>query len=229
MIENNQVLRVLHVSTGAAATATPPGSYSVTRKELRSWSVPFQVWLPYASYFVGGIAFHGTPRCRRSRRRTGACGCVLRREGALRLPLGGHARARAVALMRRRALVAAGPRAAAALGAGAATASAAPATGTPGTLTVALNLPSDGFQVGAVQGRTVVAARGFEIDLTQALQAKLGLSSLAMLQEPVLHQAPGPGPKPWDMAVAQATITRRAGGERRTSASPTSPPTRASC
>ena len=61
VIENNQVLRVLHVSTGAAATATPPGSYSVTRKELRSWSVPFQVWLPYASYFVGGVAFHEYP------------------------------------------------------------------------------------------------------------------------------------------------------------------------
>jgi lipoprotein-anchoring transpeptidase ErfK/SrfK len=55
------VLRVLHVSSGAAATPTPPGSYAVTRKEVRSWSVPFQVWLPYASYFVGGIAFHEYP------------------------------------------------------------------------------------------------------------------------------------------------------------------------
>ena len=27
----------------------------------RSWSVPFQVWLPYAAYFVGGIAFHEYP------------------------------------------------------------------------------------------------------------------------------------------------------------------------
>ena len=35
--------------------------YAVTRKEVRSWSVPFQVWLPYASYFVGGIAFHEYP------------------------------------------------------------------------------------------------------------------------------------------------------------------------
>ncbi len=26
-----------------------------------SWSVPFQVWLPWASYFVGGIAFHEYP------------------------------------------------------------------------------------------------------------------------------------------------------------------------
>ena len=60
-IENNAVVRVLHVSSGAAATPTPPGSYAVTRKEARSWSVPFQVWLPYAAYFVGGIAFHEYP------------------------------------------------------------------------------------------------------------------------------------------------------------------------
>jgi lipoprotein-anchoring transpeptidase ErfK/SrfK len=61
VIQDDHVLRVLHVSSGAAATPTPPGSYAVTRKEVRSWSVPFQVWLPYASYFVGGIAFHEYP------------------------------------------------------------------------------------------------------------------------------------------------------------------------
>lgn len=60
-IENNAVVRVIHVSTGAAGTATPPGSFAVTRKEARSWSVPFQVWLPWAVYFVGGIAFHEYP------------------------------------------------------------------------------------------------------------------------------------------------------------------------
>jgi peptidoglycan hydrolase-like protein with peptidoglycan-binding domain len=60
-IENNAVVRAIHVSSGAAATPTPPGSYAVTRKEARSWSVPFQVWLPYAAYFVGGIAFHEYP------------------------------------------------------------------------------------------------------------------------------------------------------------------------
>ena len=60
-IENNAVVRVIHISSGAAATPTPPGSYAVTRKEARSWSVPFQVWLPYAAYFVGGIAFHEYP------------------------------------------------------------------------------------------------------------------------------------------------------------------------
>ena len=60
-IENGAVVRALHVSTGAAATATPPGSFAVYSKQERSWSVPFHVWLPWASYFVGGIAFHEYP------------------------------------------------------------------------------------------------------------------------------------------------------------------------
>jgi hypothetical protein len=55
---NGKVVRTISVSTGAAETPTPPGSYSVGRKEDRSWSVPFSVWLPWASYFVGGVAFH---------------------------------------------------------------------------------------------------------------------------------------------------------------------------
>jgi Sporulation and spore germination/L,D-transpeptidase catalytic domain/Putative peptidoglycan binding domain len=60
-IENNHVVRAIHVSTGAPGYGTPAGSYSVFRKEVRSWSVPFKVWLPWASYFVGGIAFHEYP------------------------------------------------------------------------------------------------------------------------------------------------------------------------
>jgi lipoprotein-anchoring transpeptidase ErfK/SrfK len=58
VIEGGKVVRTITVSSGAAATPTPTGSYSVFRKEERSWSVPFSVWLPWASYFVGGIAFH---------------------------------------------------------------------------------------------------------------------------------------------------------------------------
>ena len=58
VIDGGRVVRTITVSSGAAGTPTPPGSYSVFRKEQRSWSVPFSVWLPWASYFVGGIAFH---------------------------------------------------------------------------------------------------------------------------------------------------------------------------
>jgi lipoprotein-anchoring transpeptidase ErfK/SrfK len=31
------------------------------RKEVKSRSYPFQVWLPWASYFFGGVAFHEYP------------------------------------------------------------------------------------------------------------------------------------------------------------------------
>jgi hypothetical protein len=59
-IADNRVLRVFHVSTGAGG-ATPRGSFRVYRKERMSWSVPFSTWMPWASYFTGGIAFHAYP------------------------------------------------------------------------------------------------------------------------------------------------------------------------
>jgi hypothetical protein len=57
MLEGNEIVRAVHTSTGAGG-ATPSGTFRVYRKELYSWSVPFQVWMPYAAYFVGGIATH---------------------------------------------------------------------------------------------------------------------------------------------------------------------------
>jgi hypothetical protein len=57
LIEGNEIRRAVHTSTGAYG-ATPTGTYRVYRKELMSWSVPFSTWMPYASYFVGGIAMH---------------------------------------------------------------------------------------------------------------------------------------------------------------------------
>ncbi|MCW3014958.1 MAG: hypothetical protein JWO02_2050 [Solirubrobacterales bacterium] len=57
-IVGGKVVRAIHVSAGGPGTETPAGTYTVFRKELRSWSVPFSTWLPYASYFNNGIAFH---------------------------------------------------------------------------------------------------------------------------------------------------------------------------
>ena len=59
-IENKKVRRVVHVSTGAGGR-TPAGTFSVFRKERMSWSNPFSVWLPWASYFHAGYAFHQYP------------------------------------------------------------------------------------------------------------------------------------------------------------------------
>lgn len=61
LIDGSSVVQAVHSSSGAPGYETPSGDYSVFRKEENSWSVPYQVWLPWASYFNGGIAFHEYP------------------------------------------------------------------------------------------------------------------------------------------------------------------------
>jgi hypothetical protein len=57
LIDGNEVERAVHTSTGSFGR-TPAGTFHVYRKELLSYSIPFHVWMPFASYFVGGIAMH---------------------------------------------------------------------------------------------------------------------------------------------------------------------------
>ena len=57
-IDDNKVVRVLPVSTGAPSTPTPPGEFKVYAKIAKWWSVPFREWLLWAVPFNGGIAFH---------------------------------------------------------------------------------------------------------------------------------------------------------------------------
>lgn len=59
--KNGRLKQVISISSGAPGYDTPKGTYSVYRKERMSWSVPYQVWMPWASYFVGGIALHESP------------------------------------------------------------------------------------------------------------------------------------------------------------------------
>ena len=59
-----------------------------------------------------------------------------------------------------------------------------PPTLQPGRLTVGLNMPSPGFQVGSVRGHGVVFARGFEIDLANALAARLGSRASSSTRSP---------------------------------------------
>ena len=61
LVKNGRTRRAIHSSAGAPGTDTPTGRFQVFRKELRSWSVPFSTWLPYAAYFNNGIAFHEYP------------------------------------------------------------------------------------------------------------------------------------------------------------------------
>jgi peptidoglycan hydrolase-like protein with peptidoglycan-binding domain len=60
IIHGDHVIRTLPISSGAGG-GTPPGTYTVYSKAPMSWSKQFEVWLPWASYFNRGIAFHGYP------------------------------------------------------------------------------------------------------------------------------------------------------------------------
>jgi ABC-type amino acid transport substrate-binding protein len=94
----------------------------------------------------------------------------------------------------------------AALALGASASAAAPPTVTPGQLTVGVSLPSEGFEVGVAKGDQVTYAQGFDIDLAGALAQRLGLPRVAFVQSQFgrLFSA---GSKPWDVAIAQITIT----------------------
>ena len=58
LIADGKVVRAIHTSTGKPGFGTPAGQYKIYRRSARDWSYPFQVWLPSASYFTGGYAFH---------------------------------------------------------------------------------------------------------------------------------------------------------------------------
>jgi polar amino acid transport system substrate-binding protein len=103
--------------------------------------------------------------------------------------------------------------AALALGASA-SAAAPPATVTPGQLTVGVSLPSEGFEVGVAKGDQVTYAQGFDIDLARALAKRLGLPRVGFVQSQ-FGRLFSSGVKPWDIAIAQITITAQ---RRRTAA-----------
>jgi ABC-type amino acid transport substrate-binding protein len=79
-------------------------------------------------------------------------------------------------------------------------------TVTPGQLTVGVSLPSEGFEVGVAKGDQVIYAQGFDIDLARALAKQLGLPQVAFIQSQ-FGRLFSSGTKPWDVAIAQITIT----------------------
>jgi polar amino acid transport system substrate-binding protein len=93
----------------------------------------------------------------------------------------------------------------------AAAAAATPTTTTPGRLTVGVNLPSEGFQVGIVRGADVLLAQGLEIDMARTLASRLGLDRAVFVQSR-FDRLFSPGAKPWDVAIAQITTTPRRKG-----------------
>ncbi|MEJ7786634.1 MAG: L,D-transpeptidase family protein [Solirubrobacteraceae bacterium] len=60
VVRDGEVRRIYAATTGMAGYRTPTGSYRISRKEPRSWSGEYDVWLPWASYFdsARGLAIH---------------------------------------------------------------------------------------------------------------------------------------------------------------------------
>ena len=59
VVGHGRTVRAVHISSGKPGYDTPRGHYRVYRRELKSWSHAYQVWMPYALYFTGGYAIHG--------------------------------------------------------------------------------------------------------------------------------------------------------------------------
>jgi len=92
------------------------------------------------------------------------------------------------------------------VGVSAALAATPPETQSPGRLTVGVSLPSEGFQVGVVKGSEVLYAQGLEIDLARALAARMSLQGATFVQSR-FDRLFSAGQKPWDVAIAEITIT----------------------
>jgi polar amino acid transport system substrate-binding protein len=93
----------------------------------------------------------------------------------------------------------------AALGAQAHAGTAALPTLAPGTLTVAVDIPTPGLAEGSARGDAITDKRGFEVDLAEALARRLGLR-LRLVDVPFARTFTA-GPKPFDVALEHVTIT----------------------
>ena len=61
VVDGGRLRYAISISSGAPGHETPPGTFAVYRKEEMSWSVPYETWMPWASYFTGGVALHESP------------------------------------------------------------------------------------------------------------------------------------------------------------------------
>ena len=75
-----------------------------------------------------------------------------------------------------------------------------------GVLVVGLAPPAINFQVGTVRGTKVLNAKGYEIDLANAIAKNLGIPKVEWLNVPWTGLFK-PGPKDFDITLQEATIT----------------------
>ena len=57
-VNNGALVRAVHCSTGKPGFTTPAGQFSVYFKSIRHWSEQYSCWMPYASFFHGGVGLH---------------------------------------------------------------------------------------------------------------------------------------------------------------------------
>jgi photosystem II stability/assembly factor-like uncharacterized protein/lipoprotein-anchoring transpeptidase ErfK/SrfK len=60
-VNSGSLVRVVHCSTGRPGLATPAGRFAVYMKSTNWYSTEYHSWMPFASFFTGGDAFHGYP------------------------------------------------------------------------------------------------------------------------------------------------------------------------
>ena len=96
----------------------------------------------------------------------------------------------------------------AALAAAASARPSAPPTKQPGTLIVGFDLPAGDFIKGTAAGSTIRNPRGFEVDLVNAIAKKIGIQKVQWLRATFTGLF-RPGPKPFDVAFEQITITQQ--------------------
>jgi polar amino acid transport system substrate-binding protein len=77
----------------------------------------------------------------------------------------------------------------------------------PGVLMVGLSMPVPNFQFGVVIGSEVVVAQGLEIDLVEEIARRLGVPRVEYVNETGFLPIIDGRPKPYDLAIAEATIT----------------------
>lgn len=86
-------------------------------------------------------------------------------------------------------------------------ATAAVPTKRPGVLMVGLSMPVPNFQFGVVIGSEVVVAEGLEIDLIDEIAKRLGVARVEYVNQTGFLPIINGRPKPYDLAIAEATIT----------------------
>ena len=226
LIEDDKVVRAVHISSGAYGK-TPSGSFRIYRKERYSWSVPFKVWLPWASYFSGGVAFHefgsvpsyaASHGCIRVNHYDaemlfgfaddGHAGRRLRRGGGVN----GRVAVRALAggLGVAALLVFAAAAAALTLVAlGLPTESRADdpppapiAAPKPAELVVALSLGDPALQAGVVRDGRVILARGLEVEIARALARRLGIPRVRFVEVRPASRLIAARVRSWDLTIA---------------------------